>query len=253
MTKRTKVVNLTAASNTLGFVIDLLGCIKAARSINPTVIMVVDATQLAPHFPLNCLETQADAIVGSAHKMFGPTGIGFLHLSMRMIALMQPIQVGGGMNHLVSEDTFTLVNGITRFEAGTPNIAGAIGFGAAAQYIQQVGMKEIVAHSQRLLILCRSLLAEIEPVTIHNPDADLGIIIFSYKGISAQDLSSYLGTKGFICRAGLSCAKLIPKLIAINEFVRISFHLYNTEAEVKKFCKVLDQFKPGEEFDVFVS
>lgn len=228
---RTKLVALSHASNVLGTLNPIEKFSEIAHSHR--VPILVDGAQVVPHMPVNVQDLDCDFYVFSAHKFYGPTGIGALYAKKNWIEQLPPHHGGGGMIETVSLDQVTFVKGPTRFEAGTPDIAGAIGFAAAIDYLNKVGMQNVFAHETALLDYAEAQLLQIPNLKIigtHKPK--VGVISFVIEDIHPHDLGTVLDHEGIAVRAGHHCAMPLMTRFGVPATVRLSFGIYNTHADV---------------------
>ncbi len=251
LTKRTKIVTFCDVSNILGNFIDCNLLAKKIKQYNPNIIVVVDAAQSLPHIKHNLKDSNIDFLAFSGHKMLGPTGIGVCYINKKWIDKIDPLKFGGGMNSIVNatKNTFTYASGISKFEGGTPNVAGIIGIGAATTYLNKLGWNNISKHGLELKQYFNKKINSIKNIEYYNPQSHHGIVFFNIKGVSSQDLASYLGNKKIIVRSGLSCAKASNISTNIASAVRISFYIYNTREEIDYLIKILKNFKKGDELN----
>ena len=251
ITKKTKIVTFCDVSNILGYYIDCVSLTKKIKKINPNIIIVVDATQSVPHLKHNLKNTDVDFMVFSAHKMLGPTGVGVCFMNKKWIEKLEPLKLGGGMNALVLPKTneFTFASGVDKFEGGTPNTAGIIGFGEAIKYLNKIGWDNIENHCRELKEYFDKKSSSIKNFEYYTRDSKTPILFFNIKGVSSQDLANYLGQNKIIVRAGLSCAKASNISTKINEAVRASLYVYNTKVDIDYLIKVLKNYKKGAELD----
>ena len=246
ITKKTKIVTFAASSNILGNNIDYVTLVKKARKINPNIIIVMDAAQYLPHQKID-VKCGIDFVVCSCHKMLGPTGLGLVYMATKWLTLLQPLKYGGGMNQTINKQDYVLNNNVEKFEGGTLPLAQIFGWEAAVEYLEHVGFNNITKYQHELKKYFVNKLAQIKNLVIYNKTEPEAIIYFNIKKVHAQDLASWLGTKGIICRAGLSCAKLAHHIIDTQAAVRLSLYFYNTKEEIDKFIKILKRFKKGDE------
>ena len=233
---RTKVVALSHVSNALGTInpVREIGRLVRERS---GAAFVLDGAQGAPHLPLDVRALGCDAYAFSGHKMCGPTGIGGLWARRELLDEMPPYQGGGEMIERVHRDHSTWAEPPHKFEAGTPNIAGAVGMAAAVEYLEGVGLDAVHAHEAALAAEAVSGLAEVEGMRILGPvrgDERAGVVPFVIDGTSAQDVATILDTEGIAVRAGHHCAQLVVDRYGLTATVRASFYLYNTIEEVAR-------------------
>jgi len=231
--KNTKVVSTIHMSNVLGTVNDVREIGKQARDAGATFI--VDGAQSVPHLPISIKDIGADFYVFSGHKMLGPTGIGMLTGRTELLEKMNPFMFGGSMIKEVHKDVSTWADVPEKFEAGTPNIAGALGFGAAVDYLKKIGMENICQHEKELLKYIIDKMSAIPNMKIYGPK-DLskrtGVISFNYADIHAHDIASILDNNGVAVRSGQHCAQPLMERLGVNSTSRASFYVYNTKNEV---------------------
>ncbi len=246
ITKNTKIVTFAASSNILGNNIDYVTLVKKAKKINPNIIIVMDAAQYLPHQRID-VKCGIDFVVCSCHKMLGPTGLGLVYMATKWLTLLQPLKYGGGMNQTINKQDYVLNNNVEKFEGGTLPLAQIFGWEAAVEYLEHVGFNNITKYQHELKKYFVKKLAQVNNLVVYNKTEPEAIIYFNIKKVHAQDLASWLGTKGVICRAGLSCAKLAHHIIDTQAAVRLSLYFYNTKEEIDKFIKILKKFKKGDE------
>lgn len=236
---RTRVVALPHVSNALG-TINPVAQIGRLVHENTDAVFVLDGAQGAPHMPLDMAELGCDLYAFSAHKMCGPTGIGALWGRSALLAKLPPYQGGGEMISQVYRDHSTWTTPPHRFEAGTPNIAGAVGMQAAAEYLDDLGMSAVHEHETALARHAMALLGEIDGLRILGPSAALpraGVIPFVVDGAPAQDVATILDAEGIAVRAGHHCAQLVLDRFGLSATVRASLYLYNTPDEVDRLAE----------------
>lgn len=246
ITKRTKILALTALSNVLGVALPVEQISKEAKKINPNIIIVVDAAQAAPHSIINVKEMGCDAIAFSGHKMCGPTGIGVLWAKSSLLKKMPPYQYGGEMIQEVYLDHSTFGEGNHKFEAGTPHIAGTIGLMAAIKYLQSVGIEKIHNYEMELADMCISALKEAFGEKIHIVNAGMenrssGIVTFNLEGVHTHDVAQILNTYNVAVRADHHCAMPLHTHFGLSGSARASFYMYNTEDDVYKLVHALKE------------
>ncbi|HLI61966.1 MAG TPA: cysteine desulfurase [Terriglobales bacterium] len=239
---RTKLLGVTHVSNALGTINPLKKIIKIAHQHN--VPVVVDGAQAAPHLKIDVQELDADFYVFSGHKVYAPTGIGVLYGKRALLEEMPPYQGGGDMIRSVTFEK-TLYNDLPyKFEAGTPNIGGAIGLGAAIDYINHLGMENIAAHEHDLLVYATESLSAIPGVRIIGTAAQKAAVIsFIIEGIHPHDIGTILDREGIAVRTGHHCAQPVMQRFRIPATARASFALYNTRAEVDALVKGIEKVK----------
>lgn len=238
--ERVKVVGISGMSNVLGTIPPVAEVAAAARAVG--AITVVDAAQMVPHLPTDVIALGADFLAFSAHKMLGPTGIGALWGRLDLLEAMEPAEGGGEMIRDVGLFESTWAEAPHRFEAGTPPIAEAVGFGAAVDYLGAVGMDEVRRHEADLTGYALKRLAEVPGLTVYGPAevADRGgAVSFTLADIHPHDLSTILDSQGIAIRAGRHCANPLHRLLGVPATARASFYLYNTRDEVDALIPAL--------------
>lgn len=244
ITDKTKIVSITHASNVLGVVNPIKKIAKIAHKHD--AIMIADGAQSVPHMRVDVQDMDVDIFAFSGHKMLGPTGIGVLYGKHDILENMKPAQFGGEMIELVDLQEATFQPSPWRFEAGTPNIAGAIALGSAIDYLTNIGMKEVENYEQSLVDYALPKLKSIAGVTIYGPqnsEQHSGVIAFNLAGVHAHDLATALDQEGIEVRAGHHCAQPLMKYLNIAATVRISLYIYNTREEIDRFISVIEDIK----------
>ena len=238
ITPHTKVISLAAITNVVGDERPIKEICEYAHQHN--IFVVVDGAQSVPHTKTDVQEVDCDFLAFSGHKMCGPTGIGVLYAKKELMENIKPVNLGGGMNESFdSVDEVYLKEIPTRLEAGTPNIAGAIGLGASIDYLEAIGLDEIKLYEQKLKKYVVAKLKEIPHIKIVNEECDSGIIAFNVDGIFAQDVAYYLNKYHICVRAGNHCAKILKNAIGVKNTVRISLYFYNTTEELDQLVELL--------------
>jgi len=228
---RTKIVSVVQASNVLGTINPIREMIKIAHENNVPVL--VDGAQAIPHMPVDVSDLDCDFYVFSSHKAYGPTGIGVVYGKEKWLNRMPPYQGGGDMIETVSFEKSTYNKIPYKFEAGTPNIADVIGFSAAIDYMQQIGMKTIFQHEQTLLQYATQKLLEFPDVKIiGTANNKVGVIAFVLDHIHPHDIGTVLDYNGIAIRAGHHCAMPLMERFNIPACARASFGIYNDEKDV---------------------
>jgi len=226
--KNTKVVALTQASNVTGAINDVAAICKKIKEVMPDCLVVVDCAQSAPYGLVDVAKMGCDFVVLSAHKMFGPYGVGVLY---GKIDLLAPALVGGGMVKDVLKDSFESLDGNLKFEAGTMDVAGVVGFGVAIDYLKKF---DVLAHSRKLTDYALKELKKIKGISIYGPAKRIGVISFNISGIHPHDLAQELARDNISVRAGHHCAILLHRALGINSSLRISFSVYNDKSDVDR-------------------
>ena len=238
VTDKTKVISLAHITNVAGDISPMKEIIEYAHSKG--ILVVIDAAQSIAHMKVDVQELDVDFMAFSAHKMYGPTGVGVIYGKEEYLNNMKPIIFGGGMNASFSSDGVRIYDDIPQlFEAGTQNIAGVIGFGKVIEYLNQIGMENIASYEKELKNYAINSLKKIPNVIIYNEHAESGIIAINYKDVFAQDLAIYLNKYHICVRAGNHCAKILKDEIGIKNTVRISLALYNTKEEIDVLVNAL--------------
>jgi len=236
---RTRLVALAHVSNALGTVLPVADFVAAARARG--IATVVDGAQAVPHLAVDVQAIGCDFYAFSAHKMYGPTGIGALVAREALLAGMPPWQGGGDMILTVSFEGSTWNHLPHRFEAGTPNIGGAVGLGAAIDYLQGIGAARIAAHEQDLLDYATARLAGIPGLALVGTAPDKSSLVsFTVEGVHPHDLGTVLDSRGIAVRTGHHCAMPVMEFFGVPATTRASFGLYNTRAEVDALRDALD-------------
>ena len=230
---KTKIVSITAVSNALGTILPVQEIIALAKKQDALVL--VDCAQSVPHMEVDVQSMGADFIAFSAHKMLGPTGVGVLWGKINILETMDPFLGGGDMILTVNMDHSTWAEVPSKFEAGTPNISGVIGFGAAIDYLNNVGMNNIRAHEMELTAYALQKMSDIPGITIFGPDTAeerCGVISFALENIHPHDIGQVLDDRGVAVRAGHHCAQPVMNVLGVPATVRASFYIYNTKEEI---------------------
>lgn len=246
ITERTKVISLAHATNVAGDIRPIKEITKFAHEKD--ILVVVDGAQSVPHMKVNVEELAVDFLAFSAHKMCGPTGVGVMYGREELLNNTRPILFGGGMNASFEPDGKRIYHDIpTLFEAGTPNIAGVIGFGKVLTYLDNIGMDQIHTRELELAQYAKKRLKEVPNLIIYNEESNSGIIAFNMKDIFSQDLAIYLNKYDICVRAGNHCAKILKGDIGIKNTCRMSLYFYNTKEEIDTVVEVLKNPKIREE------
>ncbi|MCL6515709.1 cysteine desulfurase [Alicyclobacillus sp.] len=240
----TRLVAMAHVSNVLG-TIHPVREIAALAHANGAV-MVVDGAQSVPHMPVDVQELDCDFLAFSGHKMCGPTGIGVLYGKRALLEEMEPTYFGGEMIDVVELYEATWKEPPWKFEGGTPIIAGAIGLGAAVDYLTQIGMDEIRAHDRRLAAYALEKLSSIPEIEVYGPRQGTdrgGLVTFNLQGVHPHDVSTVLDAEGIAIRAGHHCAQPLMRWLGVTATARASFYLYNTEADIDRLASALQTAK----------
>jgi len=239
LTDKTKLVSIIHASNVLGTVNPVKDIVKEAKKVGALVL--VDAAQSAPHFKIDVTDMGCDFLVASGHKMVGPTGIGFLYGREELLDEMQPFLYGGDMIETVTLEKSTWNELPWKFEAGTPNIAGGIGMGAAVDYLSELGLENIHKHEKELVTYALEKLNEFTWIKIYGSSEleRIGVISFNIDGVHPHDVSWLLDNEGIEVRSGNHCTQPLMRRLGIENAARVSFYFYNTKEEIDKLIKTL--------------
>ncbi|WP_409373907.1 cysteine desulfurase [Streptococcus suis] len=244
LSSKTKFVSLAHVSNVLGGVVPIGEIAELVHQVG--AYLVVDGAQSVPHMAVNVQELDVDFYAFSGHKMLGPTGIGVLYGKEELLNLMSPVEFGGEMIDFVYEQSATWKELPWKFEAGTPNIAGAIGLGAAVDYLTEIGMDAIQAHEAELVDYVFPRLQAIPGLTIYgsqNLSKRTGVIPFNLDDLHPHDVATALDYEGVAVRAGHHCAQPLLRYLQVPATVRASFYIYNTKADCDKLVEAIIKTK----------
>ncbi|MCM3731328.1 cysteine desulfurase [Fictibacillus nanhaiensis] len=237
VTEHTKIVSVMQVSNVLG-TINPIKEIAAIAHKNGAVMMV-DGAQSAPHLKVDVQDLDCDFFAFSAHKMCGPTGIGVLYGKKALLNKMEPVEFGGEMIDFVGLQESTWKELPWKFEGGTPIIAGAIGLGAAIDFLEDIGLDNILKLEHELAGYAMERLNELDGVTIFGPKERAGLVTFNLDDVHPHDVATVLDSEGIAVRAGHHCAQPLMKWLDVSATARASFYLYNTKDDIDTFVKGL--------------
>ena len=244
LTEKTRFVALAHVSNVLGVVNPIKEIAELVHQTN--ALLVVDGAQSVPHMKIDVQDLDVDFFAFSGHKMLGPTGIGVLYGKEELLERMSPVEFGGEMIDFVYEQEATWKELPWKFEAGTPNIAGAIGLAVAIDYLDKIGMETVHQYEQELIAYVFPKLQAVEGLTIYGSE-DLtqrsGVISFNLAGLHPHDVATALDYEGVAVRAGHHCAQPLLSYLGVAATVRASFYLYNTKADCDKLVEALQKTK----------
>ena len=244
LTEKTRFVALAHVSNVLGVVNPIKEIAELVHQAN--ALLVVDGAQSVPHMKIDVQDLGVDFFAFSGHKMLGPTGIGVFYGKEELLERMSPVEFGGEMIDFVYEQEATWKELPWKFEAGTPNIAGAIGLAAAIDYLDKIGMETVHQYEQELIAYAFPKLQAVEGLTIYGSE-DLaqrsGVISFNLAGLHPHDVATALDYEGVAVRAGHHCAQPLLSYLGVAATVRASFYLYNTKADCDKLVEALQKTK----------
>ena len=240
ITKNTKIVGISSVSNVLGTVNDVEYIIKKAHSVG--AVVVVDVSQSIAHTPFDVQKTDADFIVFSGHKMFGPMGTGVLYGKKQLLEKMPPFLLGGDMIEYVYEQDTTFAGLPNKFEAGTQNAAGVVGLGVAVDYINSIGYKKIEEIENELTQYCLKELKKLKFLDIYctkDSKKHSGVISFNVKGIHPHDVSTVLDKHNVFIRAGNHCAQPLLRFLKLDSTCRVSLSIYNNKKDIDMLIDAL--------------
>ncbi|GGK22047.1 cysteine desulfurase SufS [Caldalkalibacillus thermarum] len=241
ITPNTKVVSCTHVSNVLGTINPIKELAQLAHANG--AVMVVDGAQSTPHMKIDVQDLDVDFFAFSGHKMCGPTGIGVLYGRKKLLEEMEPVEYGGEMIDTVELYESTWKELPHKFEGGTPIIAGAIGLGAAIDFLEDVGLDNITKHEHELTAYAMERLQEIEGLTIYGPKERGGLVTFNLADVHPHDVATVLDSYGIAVRAGHHCAQPLMRWLNVTATARASFYLYNTKEEIDKLVDGLVKTK----------
>ena len=242
LSDKTKVVFVNHVSNALGTINPVKDIISKAHKFGAAVL--IDGAQALPHFKVDVLDLDADFYVASAHKLYGPTGVGILYGKESWLNKLPPYQGGGEMIDEVTFDKTTYAKLPNKFEAGTPNIAGVIASGTALDYINKIGLENIATYESELLNYATKRLMEIEGVKIYgNNNSKTSVISFNLTDLHHYDIGSIIDNEGIAVRTGHHCAQPIMDYYNISGTIRISLSFYNTKQEIDSLVDAIIQAK----------
>lgn len=244
ITDATKIVSIMQVSNVLGVINPVKEIAKIAHDHD--AVMVVDGAQSTPHLKVDVRDLDCDFFAFSGHKMVGPTGIGVLYGKKELLEKMEPIEFGGEMIDFVGLYESTWKELPWKFEGGTPIIAGAIGMGAAIDFLEEIGLDNIERHEHKLAAYAIEKMSAVEGLTIYGPkDAEkrAGVVTFNINDVHPHDVATVLDADGIAVRAGHHCAQPLMKWLDVSSTARASFYLYNTEEDIDKLVSGLVKTK----------
>src|SRR5690625_5183165 len=241
VTENTKIVAITHVSNVLGTTNPIKEIAEIAHKHG--AIIVVDGAQGAPHLKVDVQDIDCDFYAFSGHKMGAPTGIGVLYGKEELLEKMEPVEFGGEMIDFVEKYDSTWKELPWKFEGGTPIIAGAIGLGAAIDFLTDIGMENILKHEEKLAKYALERLSEIDGLTIYGPTKRAALVTFNLDDVHPHDVSTVLDTEGIAIRAGHHCAQVLMKHLNVSATARASMYLYNTEEDIDRLAEGLVKTK----------
>jgi len=239
LTERHKLVALAHVSNVLGSVLDARRAAELAHRVG--AMLLLDGCQAVPRMPVNVANIGCDFYVFSAHKLYGPTGIGVLWARRDILAAMPPWQGGGAMIEKVTFERTTYAPPPARFEAGTPHVVGVIGLHAAIDYVAGIGLDAIAAHEEALVREAREALSSLNSVRLFGPDDSAGIVSFAVEGVHPHDVGTILDESRVAIRAGHHCAQPLMAHLGVDATARASFGVYNGRQDVEALLRGIER------------
>ena len=241
LTDQHRVVAFAHVSNVLGSILDTKRAAKIAHSKG--ALLLLDGCQAVPRLPVDVASIGADFYAYSAHKLYGPTGIGCLWGKAELLAGMPPWQGGGAMIEKVTFEETTFLDPPARFEAGTPHIVGAIGLHAAVNWVDKLGLDAIHAHECALVAETRAALGRVPGVTLYGPEDSAGIVSFNVDGVHAHDTATILDDAGVAVRAGHHCAQPLMRVLGVEATARASFAAHSDSSDIEALVRGVEQVK----------
>ncbi|ELK46986.1 cysteine desulfurase [Halobacillus sp. ACCC02827] len=241
ITSNTKIVAIVHVSNVLGTINPVKEIARMAHEQG--AVILIDGAQSVPHMRVDVQDLDADFYAFSGHKMGGPTGIGVLYGKKALLNAMEPVEFGGEMIDFVNLYDSTWKELPWKFEGGTPIIAGAVGLGAAIDFLTDIGMDNILAHEERLAAYAQDRMKTVDGLTIYGPEHRAGLVTFNLSDVHPHDLATVLDAEGIAVRAGHHCAQPLMRWLDVSATARASFYLYNTEEEIDRLVEGLQTTK----------
>ncbi|REJ10055.1 cysteine desulfurase [Halobacillus trueperi] len=241
VTSKTKIVAVMHVSNVLGTINPVKEIAQIAH--NQGAVMLVDGAQSAPHMKIDVQDLDADFYAFSGHKMCGPTGIGVLYGKKALLEKMEPVEFGGEMIDFVNLYDSTWKELPWKFEGGTPIIAGAVGLGAAIDFLTDIGLDEIKEHEEKLASYAMQEMNKVDGMTIYGPEHRAGLVTFNLSDVHPHDLATVLDAEGIAVRAGHHCAQPLMRWLEVSATARASFYLYNNEEDIDRLVAGLQTTK----------
>jgi cysteine desulfurase/selenocysteine lyase len=241
LTEEHRVVAFAHVSNVLGAILDAKRAAEIAHSKG--ALLLLDGCQAVPRLPVDVAALGADIYAFSAHKLYGPTGIGALWGRSKLLASLPPWQGGGAMIEKVTFEETTFLDPPARFEAGTPHIVGAVGLHAAVNWTRKLGLDAIHAHECALVAEARAALSAIPGVTIYGPEDSAGIVSFNVDGVHPHDTATILDDAGVAVRAGHHCAQPLMRWLGVEATARASFAAHSDSSDIEALVRGIEQVK----------
>lgn len=246
ITRKTKLLTVTAVSNVLGTINPIKLITQSVKKLNPKCLVLVDAAQAVPHMPVDVGEWEADFVAFSSHKMLGPTGVGILWARKELLEEMKPFNYGGEMISEVHVDRTVFKEPPHKFEAGTPDIAGVIGLGAAVDYLTNLGMDNVRKHEEELVEYAIKRFTELDELRFvgpNDPKIRCGVFAFTLRGVHPHDIAQILNEDTICVRAGNHCAMPLHEYLGIAATARASFYIYTTKEDIDALIEGLQKVK----------
>ena len=245
-----KAITVAHVNNVLGSVQPVKELAKLAHEYG--AYMIVDGAQSVPHMKTDVKDLDVDFLAFSGHKMCGPGGTGGLYGKYELLQKMDPYALGGGMNSRFNScGEVLLKEAPEKYEAGTPNIEGIIGLGAAAEYLMNIGLDEIHERERQVRRYFSEKVRELDNIEFYNPDNETGPITFNAKGVFSQDAAGYLASRGICVRSGNHCAKILHEILGTDSTIRASLYFYNTEEEVDRCVEAMKEISIENAIGIF--
>ncbi|MCP8617737.1 cysteine desulfurase [Salirhabdus salicampi] len=241
ITENTKIVAMVHVSNVLGTINPIKEVIDVAHKHG--AIVLVDGAQSTPHMKIDVQELNCDFFAFSAHKMCGPSGVGVLYGKQKLLENMEPVEFGGEMIDFVDLHESTWKELPWKFEGGTPIIAGAIGLGAAIDFLEEIGLDNIEKHEKELAHYALQKLNDFNGMKIYGPKERAGLVTFNLEDVHPHDVATALDSQGIAVRAGHHCAQPLMRWLDVTATARASFYLYNTKEDIDKLVEGLEKTK----------
>ncbi len=249
ITPSTKVISLAHITNAIGDVRPIKEVGELCRENN--ILFVLDVTQSIGHHRIDVKENNVSFLGFSGHKMLGPTGVGVLYGKEELLEKLVPLEYGGGMNIAFSSSgSYELKELPFKLEAGTRNIAGVIGLGAAIDYLEKIGLEKIHLYEMELKKYLVEKIKKVPNIKVYNESGESGVLLFNVSGFFSQDVAIYLNSKNICIRAGNHCAKMLQEVICDTNTCRVSLYFYNTKEEIDKLIEAL--YNQDKIFDTIV-
>ncbi len=242
LSRKTKLVCITSQSNVTGTINPIQEITQLAHAKGAFVM--IDGAQSVGHRPINVRSIDCDFLAFSAHKMLGPTGVGVIYIKQKIMMDMPPFMYGGEMVETVQDTHTTYRTGPWKFEAGTPNIADIVAFGATLDYLQKIGVARIAKHDKQLIAQAKKMLRKYPKVRVFSPaNSNLcgNVLSFTIAGVHPHDIATIFNNEGIAIRSGLHCAEPLARRLGITGTARLSFYLYNDITDIEKVEKALQE------------